>query len=400
MPQPDRPIHEQELPDDLRFGIFLPPYHRTEQNPTLAIHRDLELIELWDRLGFDEVWVGEHHSGGMELIASPEQFLAAAAMRTRRIRLGTGVVSLPYHHPFMVAQRLVLLDHLSQGRAMLGVGPGALPLDATMLGIDQAETRIRLEQSLDAITRLLRSDEPVSMQTDWFELNEAALHLRPYAKPSLELAVAAAVSPSGPRLAGKYGTGMLSVGATSPAGFEALSGHWDVWREQAELRGAVPDRRTWRLAGPMHIAETREQAYRDVEYGLLDWAIYFQRVGAVPQLQPEGTSTQELVEEIVEHGLGVIGTPDDAIAQIARLAEQSGGFGCFMLIGHDWANPEATTRSHELFARWVMPEFQGTMRSLRRTREQSIATFERLSAAQSAALEAAKQRYEAEHAPR
>jgi limonene 1,2-monooxygenase len=385
--------------DDLRFGIFLPPYHRSGQNPTLAIHRDLELIELWDRLGFDEVWVGEHHSGGMELIASPEQFLAAAAVRTRRIRLGTGVVSLPYHHPFMVAQRLVLLDHLSQGRAMLGVGPGALPLDATMLGIGQSQTRPRLEQSLGAIIALLRAEEPVSIQTDWFTLDEARLHLEPYSKPSLELAVAAAVSPSGARLAGKHGTGLLSIGATSPAGFDALRGHWDVWQEQAALHGHVVRRSSWRLAGPMHIAETREQAYRDVEYGLLDWAIYFQRVGAVPQLQPEGSTTREVIDGIVEHGLGVIGTPDDAIAQIARLADQSAGFGCFMLIGHDWADPEATRRSHELFARWVMPEFQGTMHSLRRSREQSIATFERLSAEQSAALEAARQRYDAEHAP-
>lgn len=397
---PDPQLDPDALPDDLRFGIFLPPYHRTEQNPTVAIHRDLDLIELWDELGFDEVWVGEHHSGGMELIASPEQFLAAAAVRTRRIRLGTGVVSLPYHHPFMVAQRLVLLDHLSHGRAMLGVGPGALPLDATMLGIDQPQTRPRMHESLTAIMALLKAEEPVSMATDWFTLDNAQLHLKPYSKPSLEVAVAAAVSPSGPRLAGTFGTGMLSVGASSPAGFDALRGHWRVWEEQAAASGHVADRSTWRLAGPMHIAQTREQAYRDVEYGLLDWAIYFQRVGAVPQLQPEGSTTQELVEGIIEHGLGVIGTPDDAIAHIARLAEQSEGFGTFMLIGHDWADPEATRRSHQLFAQWVIPEFQGTMRSLRRSRRQSIETFERLSAAQAAAIEDAKQRYANQRTPR
>jgi limonene 1,2-monooxygenase len=238
------------------------------------------------------------------------------------------------------------------------------------------------------------------MKTDWFELDEAQLHLKPYSKPSLELAVAAAVSPSGPRLAGKYGTGMLSVAASSPAGFEAVAEHFGIWQEQAAAHGHVAARESWRLAGPMHIAETREQAYRDVEYGLLDWAIYFQRVGAVPQVQPEGSTTRELVDGMIEHGLGVIGTPDDAIAHIARLAEQSQGFGCFMLMGHDWANPEATNRSHELFARWVIPEFQGTMRSLRRSRQQSIDTHAQLSAAQSAAIEAAKQRYETEQAPR
>ncbi|HEY2601035.1 MAG TPA: LLM class flavin-dependent oxidoreductase [Thermoleophilaceae bacterium] len=388
------------MSENLRFGVFLPPYHRTDQNPSLAIHRDLELIETWDRLGFDEVWVGEHHSGGMELIASPEQFLAAAAMRTRRIRLGTGVVSLPYHHPFMVAQRIVLLDHLSQGRAMLGVGPGALPLDAAMLGIDQASTRPRLAEAFDAVMALLHSDEPVSIAADWFTLEEAELHLKPFSKPSLEVAVAAAVSPSGAKLAGKHGVGLLSIGATSEAGFEALRSHWRVMEEQAAEHGATVTRDKWRLAGPMHIAETREQAYSDVEYGLLDWAIYFQRVGAVPQLQIEGSTTRELIDVFNEGGLGVIGTPDDAIAQIARLEEQSEGFGCYLLIGHDWANPAATDRSYELFARWVMPEFQGALKSVRRSRRHSIDTFEELHAAQVAALEAAKARYEDERARR
>jgi limonene 1,2-monooxygenase len=389
---------ERNVPERLRFGVFLPPYHRSEQNPTLALHRDLELIELWERLGFDEVWVGEHHSGGVELIASPEQFLAAAAMRTRRIKLGTGVVSLPYHHPFMVAQRIVLLDHLSHGRAMLGVGPGALPLDASMLGIEQSETRLRLEEGLMAILALLEAREPVSMTTDWFTLDRAHLHLAPFNPAGLEIAVAAAVSPSGPRLAGKYGCGLLSVGATSPAGFEALRGHWEVMREQAELSGRAVDRSGWRLAGPMHIAETREQAERDVEYGLLDWARYFQHVGAVPQVQVVGDNTAELIEGINAEGVGVIGTAEDAIAQIRRLLEQSGGFGCYMLIGHDWAAPEQTARSHELFARLVMPEFQGAMDSLRISRLQAMERFESLSAEQTAAIEAAKQRYESQRA--
>jgi limonene 1,2-monooxygenase len=390
---------ERDAPDSLRFGVFLPPYHRSEQNPTLALHCDLDLIERWDALGFDEVWVGEHHSGGVELIASPEQFLAAAAMRTRRIKLGTGVVSLPYHHPFMVAQRIVLLDHLSHGRAMLGVGPGALPLDASMLGVEQAQTRPRLKEGLEAVLALLAAREPVSIETDWFTLDRAQLQLAPFAGRRIEVAVAAAVSPSGARLAGRHGCGLLSIGATSPAGFDALRGHWQILREQAELHERPVDRGAWRLAGAMHLAETREQAFRDVEYGLLDWARYFQHVGAVPQVQVVGDTTAELVEGVNADGVGVIGTPDDAIAQIRRLLERSEGFGCYLLIGHDWAAPEQTARSYELFARFVMPEFQGAMDSLRRSRGQSIERFEDLSAAQSAAIAAAKERYEAERHP-
>src|SRR3954464_9411898 len=155
----------------LRFGIFLAPFHPVGQNPTLAIQRDLELIQRLDQLGYDEAWIGEHHSAGFEIIASPEVFIAAAAERTRRIRLGTGVSSLPYHHPLMLADRMVLLDHLTRGRTMLGVGPGQLTSDAHMLGIPADSQRPRMEESLDAMMALLRG-ETVTMETDGFVLRD------------------------------------------------------------------------------------------------------------------------------------------------------------------------------------------------------------------------------------
>lgn len=118
---------ESAQPGRMKFGLFMAPFHAAGENPTLALQRDLELIEHLDRLGFDEVWVGEHHSGARELIGDPALFIAAAAERTKQIRLGTGVTSLPYHHPFMVADKMTLLDHLTRGRAMLGVGRGCSP---------------------------------------------------------------------------------------------------------------------------------------------------------------------------------------------------------------------------------------------------------------------------------
>ncbi|HEX2279547.1 MAG TPA: LLM class flavin-dependent oxidoreductase, partial [Candidatus Tectomicrobia bacterium] len=112
------------LPERMKFGIFMGPFHRVGENPTLAMDRDLELVQWLDYLGFDEAWIGEHHSAGWEIISSPEIFIAAAAERTRHIKLGTGVISLPYHHPFMVANWMVQLDHMTHGRVMMGVGPG------------------------------------------------------------------------------------------------------------------------------------------------------------------------------------------------------------------------------------------------------------------------------------
>ena len=108
---------------NLRHGIFLPPFHPNEENPTACLERDLDLIAWLDKLGFHEAWIGEHHSAGYEIISSPEIFIAFAAERTRHIRLGTGVVSLPYHHPMMTADRIVQLDHMTRGRVMFGAGP-------------------------------------------------------------------------------------------------------------------------------------------------------------------------------------------------------------------------------------------------------------------------------------
>ena len=355
--------------DHLNFGIFLAPFHPVGQNPTLALERDLQLIEHLDALGFDEAWFGEHHSAGYEIIASPEVFIAAAAQRTRTIRLGTGVSSLPYHHPFMLADRMVLLDHLTRGRLMIGVGPGALPSDAFMMGIDPARQRDMMEEGLEAMLLLLEGKEPVSMKTDWFTLIEARLQLRPYQRPFPEVAVAAQVSPAGPRAAGTFGASLLSIGATSAAGgFDILGAHWDVMEERAAEFGTVVDRSKWRLVGPMHIADTMEQARADVAFGLEEWVDYFQRVAALP-LAPDTTNFESLVDALIASGFAVIGTVEDAIAQIERLRTQSGGFGSFLLMGHEWADTAATRHSYELFARYVAPQFQGTAQTLTASRD-------------------------------
>jgi limonene 1,2-monooxygenase len=345
--------------DRMRFGTFLAPFHPAGENPTLALQRDLELVEHLDRCGYDEAWIGEHHSAGTEIIASPEIFIAAAAERTRRIKLGTGVTSIAYHNPLWVAERMVLLDHLTRGRAMLGCGPGSLPTDSMMLGLNPTDTRELMEVDLDIIMRLLRG-ETVTEKTRTHELVNARLHLRPYTEPCFDIAVAAVASPTGPRMAGRHGIGLLSIGATlSKDGFDALAHHWNVVEERAAANGQTASRRDWRLVGLMHVAETREQAYRDVQFGIETWFRYFQKTAAFPQMAVEGGDAKEMIDFINEAGVGAIGTVEDARAQVQRLWDQSGGFGCMLLLGHEWANPEATKRSWELIAQHVMPHFQG-----------------------------------------
>jgi limonene 1,2-monooxygenase len=342
----------------MRFGLFMAPFHPTGQNPTLALERDLDLIEHLDRLGFHEAWIGEHHSGGYEIISSPEVFIAAAAQRTRHIRLGSGVNSLPYHHPLLLADRFVLLDHITRGRAMLGCGPGQLTSDAHMLGIPADLQRPRMDEALDAVMALLRG-EIVTMHTDWFTLQDARLQLRPYSEPNIEVAVAASISPTGAKAAGKYGLGLLSIAATTRQGFDAIGTHWKTWNEVAAQHGNTADRARWRLVGPMHLAATKEQARRDVEYGIVPFSTYFTHV--LPAGPTRGETAEEIIDNVDEDGFAVIGTPDDAIAKIQSLVDESGGFGTFLLFGHDWASPEATKKSFELFAQYVMPHFAGQL---------------------------------------
>ena len=339
----------------LRFGAFIAPFHPVDENPTLAIERDLELVQLMDRLGYDEAWIGEHHSAGYEIIASPELFIATAAERTRHIRLGTGVSSLPYHHPLMLADRINQLDHVTRGRVMFGVGPGALPSDAFMMGIPVAAQRDRMDEAIDVLVPLLRG-ETVSKKTDWFELNDARLQMTPYSRPGVEIAVASQVSPTGARAAGKHGLGLLSIGATQTGGFNALATNWAIAEEQAADVGTSVDRNAWRLVGPMHVADTREQARADVRFGLEKWLYYFREVAALPLAPAEGGDP---VDQLINSGLAVIGTPDDAAAQIERLEKQSGGFGAFLMMDHNWAPWARKQASYELIARYVAPRFQG-----------------------------------------
>lgn len=366
------PQTRTSLAGDMKFGIFLAPFHPVGQNPTLALERDLELVVHLDRLGLDEAWIGEHHSAGYEIIASPEVFIATAAERTRHIRLGTGVSSLPYHHPLMLTDRMVLLDHLTRGRVMLGTGPGSLPSDAFMMGIDPLRQREMMEESLEAIMALLCSEEPVSRDADWFTLKDARLQLRPYSHPHFEVAVAATFSPAGPRAAGRFGLSLLSIGATSTRGFDVLEQQWSIAQERAAEFNTAVDRSNWRLVGPMHLAETEEQARKDVGFGLERWVDYFQRVAALP-LAPEGANTDELVDSLNQSKLAVIGTPEMAKEQIARLAERSGGFGTYLLMAHEWADREATLHSYELLARDVMPAFQDSLPSLIGSRDWAAA---------------------------
>ena len=238
---------------------------------------------------------------------------------------------------------------------MLGCGPGALASDAYMMGIEAETQRQRMDQSLGAIMALLEGKDPVTLKTDWFELRDARLHLRPWTKGCFPIAVASVTTPAGPEAAGKYGVGMLSIGAGLPGGSSKLAESWNIVEASAAKHGRTVNRDNWRLVINMHTAEDDATAMAEVRYGeRIETQKYFSETLGRPPMRSEDPLTEGLAASTT-----LVGSPDTVAGGIERLlAYTGGGAGAVLFRAHDWANREQTLRSYELFARWVMPRFQ------------------------------------------
>jgi limonene 1,2-monooxygenase len=188
------------------------------------------------------------------------------------------------------------------------------------------------------------------------------MQLGPYKGRRPHLAATSTITPNGAVLAGQYGLGVVSVAAASKDGFSKLDYNWGVTQETAAKHGNVVDAANWRLMAPMHIAETRQQALDDLKYGFDKWSDY------AFKMSPVGPASIGLgpPEQMIETQSAVIGTVDDAVEQLERYWAKTGGFGCMLILAHEWASPEATLKSFELIARQVAPRFAA--RNDRRTR--------------------------------
>ena len=343
----------------MKFSLFMQPFHALGENPTLALERDLESIEWWDALGYDEVFIGEHHSSGWETIGSPAIMIAVAAARTRQIKLGSGVVPLGLHHPLYVADEYVLLDHLTRGRVILGVGAGGgLPSDPYVVGVEPEELQPRFAAAFDAMMRLFESTEPYSVETEWFRLREAVLQLRPYTTPTLPLAVVTGKNPETLAKIGRHGATWLT--ALPPSGIPEAWGHVERGASEA---GRTADRGQIRQNVIMHIAESKQQALDEAREGAAQEQFDFS-VATMGRPAPEIERSQ-WIDTMAQAPTVVVGTPDEAVEKVRAIEEASGGIGGLMIMSKEWASRDATRRSWELIARHVMPEFQGSAEGLR-----------------------------------
>ncbi|MFJ2779767.1 MULTISPECIES: LLM class flavin-dependent oxidoreductase [unclassified Kitasatospora] len=356
----------------MRFGCFISPLHPIGEDPTLLYQRDLEFAQVVDSLNYEELWIGEHHSAGWGTIPAPELLIAAAAERTRRIKFATGVTALPYHHPFLVAERAMHLDHMTRGRFILGGGAGSVISDMHMFGIAPEDTRERTAQAMETIVALL-AGETVTRDEGWFRLVDARLQLGPFSPGGPEVTVASAATPFGVQLAGRLGISVLShaappwgaVRAGHSLGIERLADQWRHHEEAAAEAGRQVSRDDWRLVIPVHVARTREEALEDIREGWLRQRdeLWIDTIGLPMSRNPQ-SGAKAFEATVAANGI-IVGDVEDVVGAITKLQEVTGGFGTLLISCQDWAPWPAQLLSVDLFARFVVPRFRGTTDRLR-----------------------------------
>lgn len=331
------------------FGLFLQPVHHPSEDPSAALERDLGLIELLDRLGYSQAWIGEHHSTGWENVAAPEVLIAAAAERTSDIRFGTGVLQAGLHHPLVALDRMIFLDHLTRGRVDFGIGVGGgIPSDLAVFGLSAEQAGRRMQESLDVMLQLLDGDRPVTALSDWFELHQAVLQMRPYTRPHMPFAVASG-DPRNVELMGRLGGKVLLGGM--PERVEQVYEHLQIG---ARSGGRQASRDQIVLSYVLHIDEDHEQAITDFKEGAIREFYEFQ-VGVNGRPEPEGTPDQWYEEYVDKH---IIGSPDHAIEKLSSIEEASGGIGGVIFMAREWAGVDKSRRSWQIFAEQVAPKFR------------------------------------------
>jgi len=351
----------------MKIGMFGQPFHPPGKSPYDCQEWDLQVIRWMDELGYDEAWFGEHHTLPWEPNPSPEMLLAQAFRETKRIRLGTGGVCLPYHHPALVANRIAWLDHLSQGRLNFGVAAGSIPADWKLLGIQGKDTRDMTRESLEIIQGLWSGERPYLYEGKYWRVEVDApvtdlfeLHIKPFQKPGPPIGVSG-LSPGSPTLKIAGAMGYIPMSLNSDIG--SLRSQYDTYAAAAEAAGRTPKRSDWRVAKEVIVAETDAAAFKlATESGLGDFQRgYGSKMARIfPALQglpvPD-ISDEELSAEFNARNRWIVGSPATVREKLEEYQHASGGFGTLLIFACDYSDkPEAWRASLQLLAEEVAPK--------------------------------------------
>lgn len=356
----------------MKLGAFTMPSHPPERPLMDGYRWDLEQLVTLDRLGFHEAWIGEHFTARWEPNPAPDLLIAQALTKTERIKLCPGAHLLPYHHPIELAHRVAFLDHLAQGRYMLGVGISALASDLALYDVDAAagQNRRMALESLEIMLRIWQG-EPFSFDGEFWNVrppqgifDSLGLHLKPFQKPHPPIGIAG-LSPGSEtlKLAGERGFLPLSI-ALNPA---HTASHWTSVEAGAARSGRTPDRSQWRIAREVYLAPTDELAKKRVREGAMGraWREYllpfYVANGMGPQFLVDPSHSQEKldVDYLIEHSW-LVGSPQTVADKLGKLVRTTGGFGCLLTVLYDFSTEQAEwNESLALLVDEVMPNFQG-----------------------------------------
>ncbi|MGK0168610.1 MAG: alkanesulfonate monooxygenase SsuD [Gammaproteobacteria bacterium] len=352
------------------FGMFTMPSHPPERGLRDGHEWDLQTLRWADELGFTEAWIGEHHTAPWEPHPAPDLLVAQALKETKNIRLGPGGFLLPYHHPAELANRVAMLDHLSEGRLNFGVAASGLPSDWAMFNVDgmSGENRDMTREALDIIMQLWTRDEPFDFQGKYWKVSKPDTmfdtlrpHLKPFQDPHPPIGVAGLSKNSDTlKLAGEKGYIPMSLNL-NPA---YVASHWDAVEEGAARGGRVADRNQWRMVREIFVAETDEEAMRLSAGSMMGRMMreYFLPLlgnfGFLDYLKhdPDVPDSDVTPEYCAKHNW-LVGSPDTVAEKLEAVYDEVGGFGTMLLFGFDYVDqPEAWHTSMQLLMNEVKPK--------------------------------------------
>lgn len=364
------------------LGLFMMPLHRPEKPWAQALAEDREAIVLAEKLGYAEAWVGEHFSTKAEQIPAPMIFLASLLDTTSTIRLGTGVINLPHHHPIVVAAEAALFDHLSGGRLMLGIGPGGLPSDSELFGHEDMVERYGVAmESLDIILRLWREDAPLSIESERWDISMerdvwphggVGQFAKPLQQPHPPIALAM-TGPGGPTSEYIAERDYIPISANFVP-VENVEGQQRIYREARDRLGRPADLDVWRVCRNIVVTRSDEHARElmdDPDGTLAFYFRYLRGVRRIPEIRDLGDPTPQAMNALLDVGEGVetcviAGAKESVTDQLVALVDRLGPFGTLVSVGHDWDDTGLWQDSMATLATDVMPlvsQHAGTLRS-------------------------------------
>lgn len=352
----------------MKLGMFGQAYHPPGKSPYDCQEWDLQVIRWMDELGFQEAWFGEHHALPWEPNPAPDMLIAQAFRETTRIRLGTGGICLPYHNPAVIANRVAWLDQISQGRLNFGVAPGSVAADWTLLGVNGADTRDMMRESLEIIQKMWSGERPFVYAGKYWrvEVEEPNMplfdaHIQPFQKPGPPIGVSG-VSANSPtlRIAGTMGFLPMSLNAD----MVSLRSHWDSYAEAAEMAGRTPCRDDWRVCKEVIVAETDAEAERIAVKGSLghfatEYLARMSREFAKGRPDAPKIVDEEWTPEYLVRHKWIVGSPETVREKLEAYQDASGGFGTLLVFGCDYGEePEVWRNSLQLLAEEVAPRLE------------------------------------------